>query len=71
MLICAQDKLSKLADDLRKQHPNLLVTYQAVDIGNYEQIDAAIESAVRDQGAIDILINNVRYKFHSAQNLHR
>lgn len=67
MLTCVQDKLAKLADDLRKQNLNLAVTYRAVDIGNYEQVDAAIESAVREQGEIDILINNVSLKYRSTQ----
>lgn len=35
------------------------VTYRAVDVGNYEEVDAAVKSSIQEAGHIDILINNV------------
>lgn len=55
-----QDKLSKLTDELSKQHPQIKVIYRTADVGNYEEVDAAVDSSVKELGGIDILINNVR-----------
>ena len=46
--------------DLGKQYPGTRITYYALDIGNYEAVDAAIKDASESFGGIDILINNVR-----------
>jgi NADP-dependent 3-hydroxy acid dehydrogenase YdfG len=35
------------------------ITYRAVDVGNYEEVDAAVSSSIKEMGDIDILINNV------------
>lgn len=34
--------------------------YRTADVGNYEEVDAAVDSSVKELGGIDILINNVR-----------
>ncbi|KAJ5239187.1 hypothetical protein N7468_003806 [Penicillium chermesinum] len=54
----SEDKLATLTNNLQTQHPNLIIKYRAVDVGNFEQVDAAIESSVQEPGNIDILINN-------------
>lgn len=54
-----QDKLRQLKDNLIAKR-NVKVTYRAVDVGNYEDVDAAVASSVEEMGQIDILINNVR-----------
>ncbi|KAJ5102199.1 Short-chain dehydrogenase/reductase SDR [Penicillium alfredii] len=54
----SEDKLAKLTTELSAQHPQIKVIYRAVDVGNYEAVDAAVETSVRELGSIDILINN-------------
>ncbi|KAJ5599163.1 short chain type dehydrogenase [Penicillium hetheringtonii] len=34
------------------------ITYRAVDVGNYEEVDTAVTSSIQEVGHIDILINN-------------
>ncbi|KAJ5195916.1 hypothetical protein N7449_006395 [Penicillium cf. viridicatum] len=60
LLSRSEDKLSKLTDELSKQHPQIKVIYRTADVGNYEEVDAAVDSSVKELGGIDILINNVR-----------
>ncbi|KAJ5940309.1 hypothetical protein N7516_000477 [Penicillium verrucosum] len=58
LLSRSEDKLSKLTDELSKQHPQIKVIYRTADVGNYEEVDAAVDSSVKELGDIDILINN-------------
>ncbi|KAJ5371281.1 uncharacterized protein N7496_007373 [Penicillium cataractarum] len=58
LLSRSEDKLAKLKDDLLQQYNNIKVTYRTADVGNHEQVDAAIQSSIEELGPIDILINN-------------
>ncbi|KAJ5956237.1 hypothetical protein N7501_010516 [Penicillium viridicatum] len=58
LLSRSEDKLSKLTDELSKQHAQIKVIYRTADVGNYEKVDAAVDSSVKELGGIDILINN-------------
>ncbi|KAJ5647746.1 hypothetical protein N7490_004118 [Penicillium lividum] len=51
------DKLANLRDELTKQHPASRIIYRAVDVGDYECVDSAIQSCIAEIGHIDILIN--------------
>lgn len=53
-----QDKLQQLQEKLSAKN-NVKITYRAVDVGNYEEVDAAVSSSIKEMGDIDILINNV------------
>jgi NADP-dependent 3-hydroxy acid dehydrogenase YdfG len=55
-----QDKLSALQQKLKaSSNASSKIIYRTADVGEYEAIDAAVESAVEELGKIDILINNV------------
>ncbi|TDZ35041.1 NADP-dependent 3-hydroxy acid dehydrogenase [Colletotrichum spinosum] len=51
-------KLSSLANMLSLSHSDVKIIYRAADVGNFESVDKAIESAVEAIGQIDILVNN-------------
>ncbi|TEA12702.1 NADP-dependent 3-hydroxy acid dehydrogenase [Colletotrichum sidae] len=51
-------KLSSLANKLSLSHSDVKIIYRAADVGNFESVDKAIESAVEAIGQIDILVNN-------------
>ncbi|OQE31931.1 hypothetical protein PENSTE_c001G10388 [Penicillium steckii] len=53
----SEDKLRQLKDKLAV-NGDTKVTYRAVDVGNYEEVDAAVKSSIQEVGHIDILINN-------------
>lgn len=53
-----QDKLRQLKDKLAVKGDSK-ITYRAVDVGKYEDVDAAVSSSIQEMGDIDILINNV------------
>lgn len=59
----AQDKLAKLADELNKQYPQIKAIYRTADVGNYNEVDTAVESSIKEMGSINILINNVLLQF--------
>lgn len=61
-----QDKLAKLTAELNSQYPQSKAIYRTADVGNYEEVDAAVESSVEEIGGIDILINNVQQYYPSA-----
>ncbi|OQE44436.1 hypothetical protein PENCOP_c002G02129 [Penicillium coprophilum] len=58
LLSRSEDKLAKLTDELSKQYPQIRVIYRTADVGNYEEVDTAVDSSVKELGGIDILINN-------------
>ncbi|CAG8059768.1 unnamed protein product [Penicillium salamii] len=58
LLSRSEDKLAKLTDELKKQYPQIQVIYRTADVGNYEEVDTAVESSIIEIGGIDILINN-------------
>ncbi|KAJ5348834.1 hypothetical protein MYU51_007105 [Penicillium brevicompactum] len=58
LLSRSEDKLAKLADELNKEYPQIKAIYRAADVGNYEEVDAAVKSSISELGGIDILINN-------------
>lgn len=53
-----KDKLRQLKEQLSVKS-DVKITYRAVDVGNYEEVDAAVSSSIKEIGEIDILINNV------------
>ncbi|GIJ88043.1 hypothetical protein Asppvi_006959 [Aspergillus pseudoviridinutans] len=55
----SEDKLSKLTKELTQSNPSVRVIHRAVDVGDFEAVDAAVESSVNELGAIDVLINGV------------
>lgn len=64
-----QDKLAKLADDLNKQYPEIKAIYRTADVGNYNEVDTAVESSVKEMGSINVLINNVLSQFDPSHYL--
>jgi len=39
---------------------NVKIAHRAVDVGNYDQVEAAVSSSIEEVGEVDILISNVR-----------
>jgi 3-hydroxy acid dehydrogenase / malonic semialdehyde reductase len=56
----AQDKLEALTQTLSTSYPSSKFVYKALDIADFDAVDSAVASAVKEVGEIDILINNVR-----------
>lgn len=54
-----QDKLVNMAEKLLVIN-KVKIAHRAVDVGNYDQLEAAVSSSIKEVGEIDILINNVR-----------
>lgn len=55
------DKLHKLSDEIKREYPDAqakLAISQEGDVTNYEKVKKAVDDAVEQFGAIDILINN-------------
>jgi NADP-dependent 3-hydroxy acid dehydrogenase YdfG len=71
LLSRSEDKLAKLRDDLREQHGDLKIIHRAVDVGKHEEVDAAVDSAVRELGGIDILINNAGLALGAPNPFHK
>jgi 3-hydroxy acid dehydrogenase/malonic semialdehyde reductase len=55
-----QDKLAELAKKLATSYKTQKITYKAFDVGDYEAVDSAVASAIKEVGPIDILVNNAR-----------
>lgn len=45
------------------------ITYRAVDVGGYDQVEAAVSSSIKEVGEIDILINNAGFSPRRFSNL--
>src|SRR5690242_13524744 len=59
ILVARRDeRLIELADRLRREHPNLIVHVRKVDLGDFEQLQAFLDSADREKLEVDLLINN-------------
>ncbi|KAK1622677.1 NADP-dependent L-serine/L-allo-threonine dehydrogenase ydfG [Colletotrichum phormii] len=52
------ERISRVAKSLSKTNSGIKVTHRAADIGNFDEVDKAIGSAIEEIGDIDILINN-------------
>ena len=44
---------------LTSSKSGIKVIYKAVDIGDYEAVNTAVQASVKEIGHIDILVNNV------------
>lgn len=51
------DRCNAVAADLRKKHPGLKIAVVALDLANRAAIKPAVEKAIKDLGAVDILVN--------------
>jgi hypothetical protein len=59
ILVARRDeKLIKLGDQLRREHPKLVVHVHKVDLADLDQLRAFLESLDRDKLEVDLLINN-------------
>src|SRR5437867_1509374 len=52
------DRLIRLADELHREHPKLLVHVRKVDLADLAQLQAFLEWLDREQLDVDLLINN-------------
>jgi uncharacterized protein len=53
-----EDRLNELREELRKQNPSLQIEIRPTDLSDQVQVDALAEWIVRENIAIDLLINN-------------
>jgi len=59
ILVARRDeKLIELADQLKREHPKLVVHVRKVDLADLEQLRAFLESLDREKLEVDFLINN-------------
>jgi hypothetical protein len=59
ILVARRDeRLMELADQLQREHPELVVHVRKVDLANFGQLRAFLESLDRDKLEVDFLINN-------------
>ena len=61
-----QDKLVQLKQKLQGAVQGAKITYRAVDVGNYADVDAAVSSCIKEIGHIDILVNNVTQSVYTS-----
>lgn len=54
----SEEKLAALAKRLEAASESCKAIYRVADIGNSEAVDAAVASALKEVGTIDVLINN-------------
>lgn len=52
------DRLIELADELKREHPNVVVHVRKADLGDLEHLRDFLESIDRDKLEVDLLINN-------------
>ena len=52
------DRLIELADELKREHPTLVVHVRKADLGDLDQLRDFLESIDRDKLEVDLLINN-------------
>jgi short-subunit dehydrogenase len=59
ILVARRDeRLIELANDLRREHPKLVVHVRKVDLGDLGQLQAFLEWLTREKLEVDLLINN-------------
>jgi hypothetical protein len=59
ILVARRDeKLIELADQLQREHPNLLVHIRKVDLADLGQLQAFLDQLDREKLEVDLLINN-------------
>ncbi len=56
-----EQRLEKLAEELREAHPDLFVTVHVCDLTDRQAVDAMLEEVERQHGVVDILINNAGF----------
>ncbi|KAK9428346.1 hypothetical protein V1505DRAFT_332786 [Lipomyces doorenjongii] len=54
----SKDKLEDVRNKIAAQYPDIKVGVYPVDVQNAAEVDKAVETAISEVGAIDILINN-------------
>ncbi|KAK9352169.1 hypothetical protein V1523DRAFT_382477 [Lipomyces doorenjongii] len=55
----SKDKLEDVRNKIAAQYPDIKVGVYPVDVQNAAEVDKAVETAISEVGAIDILINNL------------
>lgn len=59
ILVARRDeRLIELADEIKREHPNLVVHVRKADLGDLDRLRDFLESIDRDKLEVDLLINN-------------
>lgn len=66
----SEDKLVKMVEKLLAIN-KVKIAYRAVDVGNYDQVEAAVSSSIKEVGEIDILINNAGLALGAPATFHQ